>query len=82
MQKTIFERLRTFRQIETEWGKGYPDGMIVAPDDDFHEYLALRSGILAMEARLRWCDESIERVNQRMKNQTSKKVRNKKGKHS
>jgi len=69
MRKTIFERLRTFRQIEAEWREGYPDGLNTARDDDFHEYLALCSGILSMEARLHWCDEAIELVNERMKSQ-------------
>jgi len=72
LKRTIVERLRTFRQIEAEWQMGDEDRMRQADDVFFHAHLALRSGIHTMQARIRWCDEAIDRINQRMKEKTAK----------
>ena len=67
LRRIFTERLRTFRQIESEatWGgkRTTPGGSL----EHFHRFLALRAGILAMAARQNWCDEAIEHVQRRLR---------------
>jgi DNA-binding PadR family transcriptional regulator len=35
-------------------------------DNEFHEYLTLRTGINTMTARIKWCDETIKRIRNRI----------------
>ncbi len=72
LKRTVVKRLRTFRQIESEWQMGDDGWMDQADDASFHAHLALRSGIHTMQARVRWCNEAIDRINQRMKLRTQK----------
>ena len=72
LKRTLVERLRTFRQIESEWQMSEEDWMEQPDSAMFHAHLALRSGIHTMQARVRWCDEAVDRINQRMKIQASK----------
>jgi len=43
-----------------------------ASANHFHAYLALQAGLHTMEARVRWCDEAIDLINQRIKRQSTK----------
>jgi DNA-binding PadR family transcriptional regulator len=36
-------------------------------DDQFHQYLTLRTGINTMTARVAWCDETLKRIQRRLK---------------
>jgi DNA-binding PadR family transcriptional regulator len=57
--------------IERAWAEGdprYPDSLSPAM---FHVLLTLRSGICMMGARLKWCDESIRRVQTRLEKEGS-----------
>jgi len=55
-------KLAALRSLERMWGDAdprYPDRL---PDEDLHVHLALRKGLLSLEAHVSWCDESIARV--------------------
>ena len=55
-------KLAALRSLERMWGDGdhrYPDRL---PDEDLHVHLALRNGLLSLEAHVGWCDESIARI--------------------
>jgi len=34
--------------------------------EDFHAHLSLRMGVLSLSAKVRWCDESIKRIDARL----------------
>ncbi len=66
----LVRRLETYEQIEREWLGGeesYPD-----PDSSrgFHRYMALRSGLLHMAARIGWCNDVLRRLARRHKGRT------------
>jgi len=67
LRRTFTERLRTFRQIESEATGGGKRTTPGGSTEDFHRFLALRAGILAMAARQDWCDEAIEHVQCRLR---------------
>ena len=72
LRRTFVERLRAFRQIEAEWQAEHPGCAEAADDDCFHQYLTLRMGILVTEARVRWCDETTERIRCRVMRKPAK----------
>ncbi len=49
----------------------YPDGL---PAAEFHWLLALRKGLLSLEAHVKWCDESIRRIEARMPKKRGRKI--------
>lgn len=63
-------KLAALRSLERMWSEAdprYPDRL---PEEDFHVQLALRKGLVSLEAHLAWCDESIARVKARAKRST------------
>lgn len=55
------ERLRAIeREIESECG-----GWDEVDDETFHSWITLRAGIQTVAARVRWCDETLERLGAR-----------------
>ena len=55
-----------FEQMETSDSAA---GLDAISNDEFHGYLGLRMGISSMHAKIRWCEESIEMVKQRIATQ-------------
>jgi len=67
LRRVFNERLRTFRQIESEATDAEKRSLSLAgSSEEFHRFLALRAGILAMTARRDWCDEAIEHIERRL----------------
>jgi len=67
MRQSFRERLETYRRIEREWLAGsdaFPD---LESDEGFHGYLTLRMGLHRIRAGIKWCDETIRRVDERVK---------------
>lgn len=58
-------QLELFRRIENEILNGVGGSTDGFSDDEFYQYLTLRSGICTMTARVKWCDEVIERIKER-----------------
>ena len=58
--------LDRLREQEEEWKRKdprYPDDL---PPDHLHVQMVLRLGIIGGEARVRWCDECIDRLRSRV----------------
>lgn len=75
------DSLEYLREIERDWLAEVGGTTDKMSDDHFHRYMTLRTGISTMSARVAWCDEAIERIQQRMKtksNQPEKTARSKK----
>lgn len=43
--------------------------------EEFHDVISLRMGILSLQAKITWCDESVEAVTKRIKREKRKKKR-------
>jgi PadR family transcriptional regulator AphA len=66
LREHFLERLNGLERIEKWWAKNdlqYPDRL---PPAEFHWLLALRKGLLSLEAHVKWCDESIRRIEARL----------------
>lgn len=70
-------QLATYRRIERDWLREIEGTIDNAPDHEFHQYLTLRSGLTTTAARLRWCDETIERIRDRIEKKKRKRTGNK-----
>lgn len=66
------ESLERLREIERNWLAEVDGTTDNLSDDHFHRYLTLRTGIHTMTARVAWCDEAIERIEQRMKTKSDR----------
>jgi PadR family transcriptional regulator AphA len=58
----IAAKLATLRALERAWTDAdprYPDRL---PLDEFHVHLALRKGLVSLQASLAWCEESMDRL--------------------
>ncbi len=67
LRESVRRKIDTLRAIERRWAEEdprYPDQL---PAFDFHVHLTLRMGVLALAAKLKWCDESIRRTRVRGK---------------
>jgi len=66
LRHVLVERLETYGRIERDWLAGDP----MFPDPDtpggFHQLMALRGGLYHLSARVKWCDEVIQAVDERM----------------
>jgi DNA-binding PadR family transcriptional regulator len=70
--RTYFEqRLAWLRQAEAGWLKDCPGGADGLPATDVGPHMTLRAGIHAAEARLAWCDESLQRLERRRSRPTT-----------
>lgn len=61
-------RLSTYRRIDREWRSGrgpYPD---LASPEGFHQHLTLQMGLHRMRAAVRWGNEVISQINERIAN--------------
>lgn len=72
------DRLCALRQIEAEQRTPRATKSKMT-NEEFHRYLSLRAGIVTMEARLRWCTESITSVRERMTPQPQRRRAHRKG---
>jgi DNA-binding PadR family transcriptional regulator len=71
MRETFRQRQATYRKIERDWHAGvgyYPD---LDTDTGFHGHLTLRMGVHRVTAAIRWCDETIGRIKERMAGRSS-----------
>jgi len=66
MRDHFASRLEALRALERQWAESdplYPD--VLAPEE-LHLQLALRKGLLSLEAHVAWCDEAIRRLGTRL----------------
>lgn len=66
LRESVAHKLEALRMVDRRWARQdarYPDQL---PAFDFHVHLTLRMGLLTLEAKLKWCDESIRRVRARV----------------
>lgn len=74
MRETFIERLAIYDTIEQAWQSGhehYPD---LETSEGFHMHLTLRMGLHRMNAAVQWCDETLSRIEQRIKDQSIKET--------
>lgn len=64
MKLSLEQRIAVYREIERCMGEedGGPSAL---PHDGFHRYATLRAGTLVAEARLKWCEETLEALEAR-----------------
>ncbi len=72
--------LTKLREIERDWLAEVGGTTDNLSDDHFHRYMTLRTGISTMSARVAWCDEAIERIQQRMKTKSHRPEKTKRSK--
>lgn len=60
------ERLQTFRRIDREWQADSATYPPIASDDGFHMHLTLRMGLHRAESAMKWCNETAQRIEERM----------------
>jgi hypothetical protein len=66
MRDHFSSKLEALRALERQWAEAdphYPD--VLAPEE-LHLQLALRKGLLSLEAHVAWCDEAIRRLGTRL----------------
>ncbi len=66
LRSVLASRLETYGKIEREWLGGaseYPDP---ESPSGFHQHMALRGGLHHLTARIKWCDEVLQRVESRI----------------
>lgn len=52
-------------QVESELAGKRGESVDSLSAENFHEYLAIRMGVHSLRAKVRWCDESLERIQER-----------------
>jgi DNA-binding PadR family transcriptional regulator len=63
-------QLEALREIERQLLEPAGGSTDHFSDDEFHEYLTLRTGLNTMGARIKWCDETLERIRNRLEQKT------------
>lgn len=80
VRKKRQDSVDNLRDIERNWLEEVGGTTDNLSDHHFHRYLTLRTGITTMSARVAWCDETIERVKQRMKTKPHRPEKTKRSK--
>jgi len=62
MRDHFASKLAALRAIECQWAKADPKYPDVLGPEELHLHLALRKGLLSLEAHVAWCDEAIQRL--------------------
>ena len=65
VREHVVAKLEALRRLDRAWAEAdprYPDAL---PLQELHIQLTLRMGLLALEADVRWCDESLTRMRAR-----------------
>lgn len=70
MQDAFDHRLETLQQIDKEWSSGDAPYPAIESEEGFHYHLTLRMGLSRLRAASGWCDETIERIEQRKKSRS------------
>lgn len=65
LKKKFSNRLERLKEVETLMQEEYPSFPENLPDKLFYPFLTLRSGLIKLEANLRWCNECIQRIKKR-----------------
>lgn len=71
LRDTFARNLAALDGIERRWEAEDPDCPESLSDEEFHVLLSLRNGICMTGARVKWCDESIRRVQARIVKEAS-----------
>lgn len=79
LRRKFLERIRIYQRIETETYESSLADDSSLSDEDFHRHLALRAGIMTMEARIRWCEEAVARIRVRNSPTRARRAGQKKG---
>ena len=66
-------RLNSLKKAENLIREEHPSYPKDLTDDLFYPYLTLRSGLVKLKANIRWCDECIRNIEDRLKKNTLKK---------
>jgi hypothetical protein len=70
LRDRLGQKLEKLREIERNWAAAdprYPDQLSLT---DFHVQLTLRSGLLSLASKVKWCTESIRRIHARIRKGT------------
>ena len=70
-------QLEALRELERQRLEPVGGAIDCFNDSELHEYLTLRTGINTMTARIKWCDETLERIRNQIK-QKSRRAKSKK----
>ena len=71
LRETFARRHAALQEIERCWCEDDPSFPDSLSPQMFHVLLTLRNGLCMLEARVKWCDESIRRVKARMEKEGS-----------
>ena len=69
MRDHFASKLEALRAIERQWAESDPNYPDVLAAEELHLQLALRKGLLSLEAHVAWCDEAIRRLGARLHEQ-------------
>ncbi len=67
LRDSVSHKLESLRQLERRWTEEDPRYPHALPLPDFHVHLTLRVGLLTLASKLKWCDESIRRIRDRIR---------------
>jgi PadR family transcriptional regulator AphA len=59
LKRSLEERLAAYRAIEETMRRECPS-LESVPHAQYHRYASLRAGVLVAEARLEWCDQTLD----------------------
>ncbi|MGQ0678926.1 MAG: PadR family transcriptional regulator [Actinomycetota bacterium] len=65
LRARLAARLAALSAIEAQWAQEAPNFPDELSDYEFYAHLNLRNGLIALGAKVRWCDESIGRLERR-----------------
>ena len=57
--------------LEAGWAQEWPSFPHDLPEPEFYPHINLRMGLLSLAAKIQWCDESIERIDARLDQETN-----------
>lgn len=67
LREVFARRFEEIQAIERGWAASDPGYLNAFSPQMFHVFLTLRKGLCSLEAHVKWCDESVQRIEDRMK---------------
>ena len=67
MREHFATKLDALRDLERQWAEADPHYPDVLSNTELHLQLALRKGLLSLDAHVAWCDEAIRRLSARIR---------------
>ncbi len=66
LREAIVEKLAKLRALERRWAEQEPRFPDRLPPLEFHMHITLRMGTMTLETKLKWCDETLVRIDRRI----------------